>query len=287
MPFRRDLATFLAAHDLDPDRCDLFVEGEEDRRVLLWLAADVVNPGAVVTAVEHVDVEDVPLGGNRERLMEIARRLEDEDACILCFADAGLDEAVEHSLAKLVTTDGPDIESYVLETECVEKFLRLGLRSDAWDSARLLEIALSRGRRLGIIRITSQRQGWDLPFRRTEVKKHVRVRSGQDIEVDERAFLGVLLQNADISLAEIDDVIERCDEIETEFDAVDDRALTHGKDVFELFGEVARSEGRNRQEARSLLWTCLERPMIAGYEELGRVLRFLEVCCTDAASAAS
>ena len=249
--------------------------------MLLWLVGDGAHPGAVITAVEHVDIEDVSEGGNRERLVEIARRLDDEDVCILCFADAGLGEKREDSLGKLVTTDGPDIESYVLSAECVEKFLRLGLGSDSWDSARLLKISLSRGRRLGILRLTSQRQKWELPFRRTEVKKHVTVSSGNDIEVDEQAFVRVLLQNAEMSLTMLDDVIGKCDEIEIELEGLEDRELTHGKDVFELFGEVARAEGRNRQEARGLLWASLERPMLTGNKQLARVLSFLESCCGE------
>jgi hypothetical protein len=285
LAFRRDLETVLATHALDPTRCDLFVEGEEDRRVLLYLVGDSISPGASVTSVENIDV-DVDGGGNRERLVELARRLEGVGACILCFVDAGLDPS-DADYERLVQTDGPDLEGYVLQSDCVEKFLRLGLRTDSWEPGSLLVTILQRARRLGILRVASDRQGWSLPFQRTELRRHVIVDVDSDIQVDEVSFIEVLLQNADLSLTLRDEVVKACDALERELAERADQQLAHGKDVFCLFGEIAFAAGGQRSEARGILWTALERRVIAGFENLGLVLAFLENCCGGQPAATS
>jgi hypothetical protein len=278
VPFRRDFETLLATHTLDPDRCELLVEGEEDRRILLWLVGDAINPGAVITPIEKIDV-DCSFGGNRERLLEVARQLEDAEACILCFVDSGLGEVEEVDLRSIVMTDGPDIESYVLRPECIEKFLRLGLRTDAWDPEQLLEMVLQQTRRLGLLRIASDAAGWDLPFRRTEIHRHVELTTGGEITIDEQSFVGSLLQNCDMSLSCREDVIRNRDELEASLLDLDDRALTHGKDALGLLAEVAVKAGTQRKDSRGILWATLERRLVDGEPGLERILCFLERCC--------
>jgi len=281
-PFRRDLETLLASHVLDPGRCELLVEGEEDRRILLWLIGNNISKDAVITTIDQVEVECTS-GGNRERLLELARRLEGAEACILCFVDAGLGprDPAEEELDRAVLTDGPDIESYLLRPECVEKFLRLGLRSEAWNPEQLLALVLQRGRRLGVLRLASDSAGWRLPFQKTDLNRHVSADSDTDVTVDEDSFIRVLLQNAGLPLTMCDEVSQRRDDLDAELSELDDIQLTHGKDALALLGEVAVKAGAQRKEVRGLLWTSLERRFVAGHSSLERVLSFLETCSTN------
>jgi hypothetical protein len=84
----------------------------------------------------------------------------------------------------------------------------------------------------------------------------------------------VLLQNADISGSEADQIIAWVEELDSSAPepATD---LPHGRDCLELLGEILVRRGVDRHDAERLLWASYERWMAEEHETLAEVLYFL------------
>jgi len=285
---RRDAATVLATHSLEPERCELFVEGPEDRRVLTWLSGSRMHAHAYVSEADAIDVPGVTTGGQRARLIAFSRLIEAEPK-VRVFIDADI-HLFEEGPGDLPTnvwyTDGLSLESYVLTEACVEKFLRLGLRDDRRDAASLLARVLELGRRLFLFRLVSYRQALDLPFQTTRLERHVTV-SGSDISLDERRIAQAILQNAGRNQGGAEALLDAVEEAAAALGTLPNEHTVHGKDAFLLLGEVALECGASRNEVSRLLWTTLERGMAGDFPTLSQVLHFLETCDAEVTQAES
>jgi hypothetical protein len=276
-PVRRDPETIFAAHQLDPTRCELFVEGAEDRHFLEWLVGAAKHPAATVTEMAFVDMPTVVAGGERGRLWAFATQALDDSASIRFFADADFDRLQGiHIPPNIWLTDGRDLEGYLVRADCIEKVWRLALNSTV-DAAGLLANVVDAARTISFLRLASLELGLDLPFKDTALAKHVTATS-DSIEVDRAALVGALLQNAQLGLNQRDDLLQRADAIaKREHEPACD--LVHGKDFLDLLTEILLKAGISRRDARKCLWTSFESRHVAGHNALTEVMRYLETCC--------
>jgi hypothetical protein len=270
---RRDPKTIVAAHRLDPDRKEVFVEGGTDRLFLSWVTSGTRNKNARIVEAAFVDL-NVAFGGERGRLMKLAEYAAPTAARILVFADADTDRLRNAvTPANVVLTDGRDLEGYVLREECMEKVARLGLGTERIDIRRFLADVSAASRLCGALRYVSEIDGLNLPFQRVTIERYASAKHGV-LEVDLPAFVQTLLQNAGISVREVDRIIRRAGEVLSQFGAISD--LVHGKDALRLADVALKHEGVRSDEARRMLWCTFERGWVRAHPGLAKIVEFLE-----------
>lgn len=272
---RQDPQRILAAHRMDPARRELYVEGHSDRIFLDWLVGDQKSKDARIIEIGLVELLGEITGGEKGRLLTFAREVEGADAQIKVLADADTDRILERSVpTNVLLTDKRDLEGYVLRPECVEKVIRLGYLNDRLDAHHVLREVTSLGRELGILRLMSELDERDLPFQRTELRRHLII-NGDSVRFNLEGFATALLHNAGISLKELPEIMRRHREVVETYSHLRDEQIVHGKDSIVVFERLLRAHGLQPEDAGRLLRCSYERQWIQGHPALERVYEFL------------
>lgn len=272
---RQDPQRILAAHRMDPGRRELYVEGPGDRIFLGWLVGDQKSPHARIIEVDLVELSSDVTGGKKGRLIAFAGEVEGAGAQIKVFADADTDRILDRAVPSNVwLTDKRDLEGYILRPECIEKIVRLGHLNDRLDVDAILQQATSLGREVGILRLMSDLDKRDLPFQRTDLKRHLRAAKSV-VHLNFEGYVTALLQNAGISLKERSEIVNRHHEVAEAYSHVDDVQLIHGKDAIVALGDLLHANGLPSQDTGRLLRCSYERQWITENPYLERVYNFL------------
>jgi hypothetical protein len=276
---RRDPASVFAAHSMDPSRCELYVEGVRDRRFLNWLVGSSLNPNAIVHEIDVVDLPDIAVGGQRERVLVFGRLAEQANIpTIRCFVDADMDRMINRAASSNVwLTDGRDLESYCLCRECVDKAWRLGVNANEVDAEALLEEVLRVAFLIGELRYASYADDLDLPFRSAALYRHTTV-ADRKLRFSADSFARALFQRAERPLSGVPAFLRRATELADALDAQRVLDFVHGKDAFDLLTELMHAEGVSRADAPRLLWTSFEKSLCVRHSNLTRVAHYLETC---------
>lgn len=276
LAMRRDPQTIFATHDLDPDRCDLFVEGVRDRQFLEWLVGSDKHSKATVTEMEFVDVPGTLVGGQRARLMAFAMQALEDDATIRFFADADFDRLTGAAVpANVWLTDGRDLEGYLIRADCVEKIWRLALNAEV-DADALLSCVVDAAKAVTFLRLASLELQLDLPFNATTLRGRVTA-TPSCVEVHRETFARALLQNGEVTLGRLDELIARATTI-AESAPEPECDLIHGHDFLELLTEILLKAGVSRRDAPKCAWASFERGHAIGHPALSEVLAYLRTC---------
>jgi hypothetical protein len=264
----------MAAHLMDPERKELYVEGPRDYLFLTWLLAGRMNPDATVREIAGVDLPDQLAGGRKGRLIHFANLLSDRHPRIRMFADADWDRILNRPVpGRVWLTDHRDMEGYILREECFDKVLRLGVGTEQISGGRLLELVRNHGRRLGMVRLMSELDSMGLPFQATSLKKHLKVRDPIFLDLD--GYLRALLQNAKVKLTHLAETKARLGEVELAYSSAADSEIIHGKDAASIVEAVLSRFGLRAEEGRRLLWTSFELAFVENGSTLDAVARFL------------
>lgn len=272
---RREPKAILVAHKMDPTRRDVYVEGPDDKSLVKWVSEQSIGINARILTIDGVDLPEVQ-GGNRGRLIEFARLVEDHPAKIRFLADADTDRLLGRPIPSNVwLTDFRDAEGYFFQPPCVEKALALGI-GDRFDAEQVLGNILSRGRILGALRLFSERENMQLPFQRTDPWKSLSYSSQTaQVDLDLRRYVGTLLQNAGRSLTEREGIIEGVNELIRSMRHVPDHELLHGKDAVLILEKVLIEFDIPRGNAVRILRASFERSHVENYPNLNAVVRYL------------
>lgn len=280
MSLRRDIPAILAAHEFDPLRKELYVEGHSDRLFLKWVAGTSKSKDALILEISWVEIDSDTDGGNRGRLITFAESIAHNDVNIRCFVDRDYDDFVpegtpEHPWNTLVT-DGRDMESYFLREDCFEKITLLAIGTERYEGNQLLQSLLSVAREIACVRLYSILQKLHLAFQATNMRRSVSFDPNDGVYLlDLRRLVASLLQNTDISLTRRDEVINGAKELCEEIKDMPDVSIAHGKDVVALLGIALNSHDISREAAHPILRTSFERAKIAEYPNLASVLQYL------------
>jgi hypothetical protein len=262
---------------IDPDRKDLYVEGRRDRLFLNWLMGNERGDNCKIFEISTVDIPNCSVGGERARLFAFAELVGHDINGIRCFADADAGGVLNRTPpANVWLTDRRDLEGYVLEEYCLTKVIRLSLNNEEVDPVSILCQVLSNGRCLGLLRILSELDGLSLPFRKTDLAKHLKA-SKIVCSLDLRSYLQSLLQNCGESLTRIDSLIERLDEVAVEFQDIEDNQIVHGKDAMTIIEKLLSQLGMKQGDGPKLLWSSFDRTSVSMFPNLLQVCQFLTV----------
>jgi len=165
------------------------------------------------------------------------------------------------------------MESYILRVECLDKALRLGVHTDAIDAVAVLTAIHRDCRRIGLLRVASQRHNYRMPFRSLRPRSALTVRHAMPVFEYDKYLTSLLDQS--IGRRRIDEVRAVCTDLEIEFAAVPDEELIHGKDALEFIAAVLTHCGAPRDSGPGMLWTAFDRASVAGYASLTAVIDFL------------
>ncbi len=271
---RRHPEAILLAHRMDPERRELYVEGHRDRLFLSWLLEQPASAFGRIREIGHVDIP-VEEGGERGRLIRFAEMLSGDGTSIRMFADADWDRVLgRHVPERVWLTDHRDMEGYVLRAECVDKVLALGVATDRVSGASLLNDLCGHCRRLGLLRLLSERDGLSLPFQATRLGRFARLEAGR-IRLNFDGYLRALLQNAQITLSRLQVIRTAIEDLAAEHDSTLDSELVHGKDATCLLDVALSGCGVQRDEAKRLLWCSFEPRFVETGTVLEAVLAFL------------
>lgn len=269
--FQQDPQTIFAAHRLDSERRDLFVEGAEDRRFLRVLAGDRLAPAAAIREIGTVKISG---NSNKRRLLEFAV-LARSQSRIRFFADADFDRICGRTTPSNVwLTDCRDLEHYLLDDRSIAKVWGVALGRNQVDARGIRDAVLSAGRTLGILRFMSEADGSCLPFQRTALVGRIAA-DEQSVMVDLKRLLEVLLQNAGRSLRELSELERKHQEWTLRYEEAPSCDLAHGKDCLVLVSEMIKSQGVARQDAPKLMWAAFDLRFIDRYPALREVLEFV------------
>jgi hypothetical protein len=191
------------------------------------------------------------------------------------FADADTDRILDKTVPSNVwLTDKRDLEGYILRPECIEKVIRMGYLNDRLNVDEVLRQARSLGRELGILRLMSDLDERNLPFRRTDLSRHLRI-EGDLVNFNIEGYVTALLQNAGISRKDLTEIISRHQEVAEAYSHVDDEQLIHGKDAVIVLERLLRANGLQSQDTGRLLRCSYERQWVAGHPSLEQVYEYL------------
>jgi hypothetical protein len=272
---QRSLAAILAAHRIDPERRELYVEGRRDRLLLHWLAEPDIDNNTSIFEIASVYLPNEAIGGERGRLLALARASEAWEAQMAFIADADFDRILGRQIPQNVwLTDKRDMEGYLLREECFRKAMVVGHGIETLSPQGLLREVQKNGRTLGLLRLVSEVDQLRLPFHELRLERYIDVKN-QTLSIKIDRLLQTLLQNAGLTIKRRDGILRRFEQLKEEYSSVPDSELIHGKDALRLY-EVALEKHGGDPKASSALWATFERAWVEGYPTLGRVCGFLK-----------
>ncbi|MBC6432891.1 hypothetical protein FM036_19965 [Nostoc sp. HG1] len=137
---RRTLDELVTKYELEPDLCDIYVEGKTDKLLIEWFLDQKEHQGFVVYEIDPVEIpaqilfEQGLKDNNRSRVIALALYIQDKLSEIplhlTCIADKDFDLLFgkEYQCDLLLFTDYSCLEMYLFNEVLLDKYLRLGLR---------------------------------------------------------------------------------------------------------------------------------------------------------------
>ncbi len=273
---KRTRDSIVLAHVMDPERRELYVEGNKDRTFLNWLTNEGRGPETTIHEIGTVEAPNNIAGGEKGRLLDFAIWISDKKVKIRFFSDADNDRIVDRAAPRLVwLTDPRDLEGYLLRSESFNKLLSLSLSDDTINSDLLLRTIMCEARRIGILRVLSEMQDLSLPFKNTTNTRYISIQGGLP-KVNIEQLLRILLQNASIGLGNIKDLMNDYNELEEKLRDQDESQLIQGKDALDILDKALKSKGLKSGDSSKILWASYEKRWATDQPNLSEVISYLE-----------
>lgn len=271
---RRTPQAIIKSFEMDPDKRAVYVEGQNDRLFFEYVFEDQIDEQTVFLEISTVDLPEVDKGGNRGRLIEFAKQISESGVKIKCFVDAD-SSRILHSLEfphTIILTDFRDLEGYLYERSYINKFIKVGLKTEKITPEYLLD-EISKAREIAILRLCSEEKEYKFPFNQVNKNLHRYYQPGQDINL--KKYIAVLLQKCDNKPTDndfkysLEQSTEKCR-------TISDRDLLHGKDVLRIIKEIASTLGLKKDNVELVFWMSFDRADVGKFPALKEVDEFLK-----------
>ena len=164
---RRTLHELVTRYQLEPELCDIYVEGKTDKILLEWF---LEQRGVKNFAVYEIDTVEIPtqklfeLGlndSNRSRVIALALEIQKQFTELphfTCIADKDFDWLFENDYIcqHLLFTDYTSLEIYLLNEFILDKFLRLSLRLTEVEAKKIISTLSQILEEIFLIRATNE-----------------------------------------------------------------------------------------------------------------------------------
>lgn len=280
LSLERTINELLTEFKMDPSRKTLFVEGRRDLSFWRRIVPASRRNNTIINTISTVCVPEAE-GGERGRLKCLATATEQIVPVdrMRFFADADFDRLLSRVLPiNMLITDGKDLESYLFNEKCFDKLLLEGLARDTPDVQTLLSLISDTGRKLGILRLVSEKYNLKLPFQKTfenpkpGLERYVKYRAGSIVFDFDKALTALIQNSSDIGLKQLNQ-IKLYHQTETQVClAIPDHQLVHGKDLLILMAIIL---GIERDSAAPLLFLCFDPTDVRLYDNLNEINSWL------------
>jgi len=262
---------------MDVGRRELYVEGVRDRVFLNWLVGDTRDTKASIVPIDQVELPEVDLGGNRERLKVFLQQVVSQPANIRGLIDTDHATFIEEAFPPNAwMTDLRDIEGYVLSEENVDAALRLGYGIDRVAAVNVLASTHEVGATLASIRLGSEKLGLKLPVSSANLSRCSKATRNGQITLDVQRLLQSLLQAAGISLGRLPEVTTEVAVARELIATFPIEQVIHGKDCMKILTLQFKALGsREVADAAPVLWSSFKREKLTEYPVLNDIVTFL------------
>ncbi|MBL0109726.1 MAG: DUF4435 domain-containing protein [Saprospiraceae bacterium] len=195
---RRDPLAHLKSLEMDPDRKMLIVEGREDRLFIEYLSDNQLDNNLMILEIDSIDITENIEGGNRGRLLYFAKLSPEDTDRLKFFIDKDYSQYIGEEIPKKITeTDFKDIESYLIDEDCINKFLKIGIKTEKINTLDFLS-EIKKAQYFGFVRIASLKSGYNLSVNKTNEKlaKYLSIVANGKVEIKSKEYLTSLIQNS-------------------------------------------------------------------------------------------
>jgi hypothetical protein len=267
----------IVAHQMDPGRRELYVEGVRDRTFFDWLIGDDMGFKTAVVPIEMVEIVGVDDGGHRERLKVFLQEVYPADLQIRGLLD--LDQGglvVEQVPPNAWLTDLRDLEGYVLGEENVDVVLRLGYGITKVSARSVIDSMSEVARHLAAVRLASKKLDLSLPISKCELKRYIDGADDGSLYVNEEAFLQALLQSANVSLRQLEPLKAAITAATADVEILPIGRIIHGKDCMKLLSIQIRALGASGwSDVAPALWSSFRRERLSDFPVLTEIVDYL------------
>lgn len=269
---KRTVNSIIKSLEFDKDKKLLIVEGKADR-LFFEFVCNNINDNCIILEVENVEMESVE-GGNKGKILAFAKSIPYNSENIKFFVDRDYDLDEANSPFNTFITDFKDLESYLLNKESLNKFLKIGLKTDKITSDKLLN-DLKSSNYFGHVRNYSltQNKGFSVNDCNENLTKYVSYTKNY-IEIDCKKYLTVLCQISAVKI-KIDDLILEIENFIKKQNK-DFRFVIHGKDIIKVLVIICLKLGFKKDSIESAFWMSFDEKKVSNYPNLLSVINYLK-----------
>lgn len=273
---KRESDAVVAAYRFHSKRRELFVEGQSDRDFIHYLNNYSVLKDVFVTEISNVKFDESVLGGEKGRLLFLARKFSGLTHDVRFLIDADSDKFFMRPVFGYVwLSDRRDLEGYLICEQSLKNFLCLACGCDSADIGSLIKEILAVGKKLGLLRNWAESAGYPLPFQKTDLSRYLTY-SEASFNLQFGRYFQALLQNGQIGLSQKSMMLESFEGFEKMHGEVDAFQVVHGKDFVDMLQVFLRSKRVEKKiDSRDIL-VCFAKETAVKYETIQKVLAFLK-----------
>lgn len=273
----REPSAHIKSLELDPKRKILFVEGKADRLFLEFLSDGEIGTDSNIIEIESVDFHERIEGGNRGKIIYFASLVSEEEERIKFLADRDYGKYTGEEIpANVILTDFKDLESYLIEEKFLDKFLKIGLKTEKIRAKQLLN-EINKAKYFGFIRITSLEKNMNLSINTTNerLSKYLSVDKMFTLSINEDKYLEILLQNSAFAINK-KDLVSNINEISKKYSKEEKRDIIHGKDALSVIQYICIKIGFKAENIESVFWMGFDSSKINNYPNLKKAVDYLK-----------
>jgi len=199
------LNELIARYELEPNLCDIYVEGNTDKHLITWFLEKNGYRVGKEQPVRIYDCNDIDISGeelkqrdlldnNRSRVIAVALEMQKELKVMPKYLSCLVDKDVDWLFRKespcgegLLFTDYCDLEMYLFNESVIDKFLHLVLSTSTISATQLLDNLSPVLEELFLIRATNQALQWGMEW--FSLEKCSQLKKDNTLQFDEAEFI--------------------------------------------------------------------------------------------------
>ncbi|MGM5629878.1 DUF4435 domain-containing protein [Apibacter raozihei] len=271
---KRTPKSHIKSFELDNERRLLVVEGITDRFFFEFIC-DKIDKNSIIIEIENIEMDPVE-GGNKGKILHFSNIVPSDMENIKFFIDRDYDLNETNINKHIIITDFKDLESYLLNQFFLDKFLKIGLKTNKIDATTLFELLIS-SVYFGYVRKFSILKGKNLSINNTNEKLNKYIKYvGNTLEIDKNKYIAVLIQNSEKLKIKPEFLIEEIDEFIKSSEEIDYRFIIHGKDLIKVLEVICKKIGFEKDNIDSVFWMSFDEKKIKEYKNLNLAITYLK-----------
>jgi len=273
---KRKPEAWLKSLDMYPKRKMLIVEGIEDKLFIEYLSG-TYNEYVIILDVNSINITEKVKNGNKGRLLHIAEVAKNQPNRFKVFIDKDYSSFENQSFNKnVITTDFRDIEAYLYEIDFLDKFLKIGIKTDKICANKLLD-NIKMLRYFGFVRITSIVNGLNLSINKTNEKlsKYINLKGDLSFDILEDKYIKSLIQNSN-NIIDYDELSRLLKKSIQQFSDKHFKEIVQGKDAIAFIKHLVSKLKFKKDNIENVFWMSFEKDRVKNYKNLSEVVDYIK-----------